>query len=218
MIVRNTESLVESQEPEIDEITRGKFASKEKIVLEIESVYKTEPNLQKRLLYYTLHITNVLFFVETKQKPLADDTLQNVFEKILKLKRKWYYNKVPDFLKFLRMAIFSYLRNERNKKDNYNYTPIEADEESNTLLIDLITEYIYNYPADKLVNESFEQLVDKCLEELKGDEIAFFVFEEMMEHSKTNIIIAKNLGLDVKDVENAKKRIKLKMAKVIGQK
>lgn len=217
MVGKHAESLVESQEPEIVDAVKECFASKEEIIAEIESVYKTVPNLQNRLLYYTLNVTNVIYFAETKRKPLADDTLQNVFEKILKLKRRWDYNKNPDFLNFLRMAIFSCIRNERDKKDNYNYVAIEADEESNTLLIDLFSEYVYNYPADKLVYESFDQLVEKCIEELKGDEIAYFVFEEMMENSKSNIVIAKNLGLEVKDVEKAKKRIKSKMSKFFNK-
>jgi len=215
MIGKHAESLVKSQEPEIVDAVKEEFASKVKIIAEIENVYKTVPNLQESLLYYTLHATNVIYFAEVKRQPLENDVLQNVFEKILQLKRKWYYKKVPDFLNFLRMAIFSYLRNERNKIDNL--VSIETGEESNTLLIDLLSEYVNKYPADSLVNENFEQLVERCLNEFNGDDIAYFVFEEIMENSKSNIVIAKNLGLEVKDVENAKKRIKPKMVKLLNK-
>lgn len=62
------------------------------------------------------------------------------------------------------------------------------------------------------VNE--EELIDQLEKDLEEDETAFFVLQEILEGIKSNIDIAKRLGIEVKDVENARKRINRKALKL----
>ena len=54
------------------------------------------------------------------------------------------------------------------------------------------------------------EFIDKLETEFENDETAFFVFQEILDGNKSNIDISKKLGIEVKDVENARKRIKRK--------
>lgn len=61
-----------------------------------------------------------------------------------------------------------------------------------------------------LLNETFEN-INKAKELLaKEDEIGYFVFEKILECGKDNKCIADELGISIKEVENAKKRIRRK--------
>ncbi|HCY77273.1 MAG TPA: hypothetical protein DHV28_15245 [Ignavibacteriales bacterium] len=59
-----------------------------------------------------------------------------------------------------------------------------------------------------------EELIEQLESELEEDENAFFVLIEILEGNKSNIDIAEKLGIEVKDVENARKRIKRKALKL----
>lgn len=59
-----------------------------------------------------------------------------------------------------------------------------------------------------------DDLISKLEVELEEDESAFFVFQEILDGNKSNIDIAIKLGIEVKEVENARKRIKRKALKL----
>jgi len=54
------------------------------------------------------------------------------------------------------------------------------------------------------------ELISQLEKDLEEDEAAFFVFQEILDGNKSNIDIAAKLGIEVKEVENARKRIKRK--------
>ena len=65
-------------------------------------------------------------------------------------------------------------------------------------------------PSLKMIDLSYKN-------ELDNDETAFFVFQEMLDGNKSNIDVASKLGIEVKDVENARKRIKRKALNITAK-
>ena len=113
-----------------------------------------------------------------------------------------------------------------NKKHNkrriisLNYKDKDG-KESDTTIID--NEYYKQNNKDKYEDDfDFEQLDENELicsleKELEEDEAAFFVFQEILDGNKSNIDIAAKLGIEVKEVENARKRIKRKAIKLTAK-
>ena len=58
-------------------------------------------------------------------------------------------------------------------------------------------------------------LIQKCIEELGDDVYAVFVLEARCDGLDSNIGIAEKLGISVREVENARKRIKNKFQKLL---
>lgn len=110
---------------------------------------------------------------------------------------------------------------QKYKKTNYKkrriiplyYTDKEG-KEYDTTIIDV--ENYKQHGLTKTENEfDFEKIdesefIGKLETEFENDETAFFVFQEILDGNKSNIDISKKLGIEVRDVENARKRIKRK--------
>lgn len=62
-----------------------------------------------------------------------------------------------------------------------------------------------------------EEEIKKLEDELETDPILYFVFQAMLDRKKSNIDIAADLGIEVKDVENARKRIKRKVLAILDR-
>lgn len=63
----------------------------------------------------------------------------------------------------------------------------------------------------KLDEEYYIEMLEKKLED---DELAFFVLQARLNGNRSNIEIAKDLGVDVNEIENAFKRLKRKAARL----
>lgn len=199
-----TETIVHNEDTE-------EYAPVGEVIEEIESAYATIKNFHKRLLYFTLKIIRIYFYKNTAEGETAEDVLQTVIDKILREKRKWYRNKIPDFVKFLRLTILSYLRNKckKKKKDALDFTDDLFDQEGNYREEILLLKDI----DGKKCSLEFERLVDECFERYENDELTFFVFDLRMRGERSNIKIAEILNgqgfnVEVRDVENALKKIK----------
>lgn len=188
------------------------YASKEEAAEALEDAFKNIKNFNKRLHNYTLGKIRYYFNANSFRGNDAKDVVQTVIKRILTLRRKWYKNKIPDFHKFVRFAILSYIRNERKKKDRL--IEVELYDEEDNLTSETINEIIKEFAredvTEKYFRDDLEILIQKCMDELKDDVYAAFVLEERLNREKSNIKIAANLGIEVCEVENARKRIRNK--------
>ncbi len=188
----------------------AEYASKDEIIAALQYSYDTVPNFHKRLLYFALSKIHLYFGEDSFKGFTAEDAVQNVLESIITMRRKWYKNTIPDFQKFIRLALLSSIRNERNKKERWEESALfdEAGEFGKETLREILKEFSRQDLAENHFRENFEELISRCMDELKDDVYASFVFEQRIEGCTSNIEIAKTLGIEVRDVECALKRIK----------
>ncbi len=196
------------------------YASREEVAEAFEDAYKNIKHLHKRLLYFALGKIRLYFNANTFRNTDAEDVVQIVSASILSLRRKWYRDKIPDFHKFVRLTILSYIRNERKRKDKFETGELFDDD--NNLTADNINEIIKEYAREdaeqKYFREDVEILIQRCIDELDDDVFAVFVLEERCNGLESNIEIAEKLGIEVREVENARKRIKNKFGKLLYKK
>jgi DNA-directed RNA polymerase specialized sigma24 family protein len=203
------------------------YAPAEEIIEALEDSYKNIENFHKRLLYFTLKYIRFYFNTNCLREKSADDVVQTVIEKLITLKRKWYRKKIPNFHKFLRFAILSYIRNEsrREVKEAVDLSVEVCDEEGNLSeeqLSELTSDILCKDINGKKSALDFENLLNKCEAEFEKNDTTFFVFELRLDGLRSNIEIAERLKVagfevDVRDVENSLKKIKYYINKVINQ-
>jgi DNA-directed RNA polymerase specialized sigma24 family protein len=214
--ISNDEELTET----LEEVVPKELASKEEVIVAIERCFRRETNLTQRLSYTALGFIRHYFFRDTIDNYTSDDVVSNVLEKIISCKRIWNKERFPDILDFIRISMLSYVRNEKKRKakielvDLYNAEG-ELEEWKHG---DYLSVCIKNDLSYGLLNvDEHEKLCDLLFCVLKEDVYATFVLEKRLEGMRSNIVIAENLGLEVKEVENALKRIKRKYFEVFKQ-
>lgn len=214
--IPNDEELTET----LEEVSQRELVSKEEVIAEIEACFKREKNLTKRLSYVALKFIHQYFFRDTIGDKTSSDVVQIVIEKIIKCDRKWDKQRFPDILDFIRICMLSYVRNEKKRRDDFELVDM-CDEKGNLeewIHKDYITVCIKNDLNNGLLDsEQYQKLYDQLWFILKEDVYATFVLEKRLEGIKSNIIIANDLGIDVKDVENSLKRIRRKYFEVFKQ-
>ncbi len=144
---------------------------------------------------------------------------RSVIEKLITGLRKWNKKHIPDIKSLMFAAIKSFIRNEirRKKKtvllDINKHTP-ELNEASlkPTLMIVTVSDY-----EDNIFCSDLEIIITKLKQNFKNDDYASIVLDEILEGAESNIEIAKTLNIPIKDVENAKKRIRNKANKLINK-
>ncbi len=115
--------------------------------------------------------------------------------------------------------------NVRHKKLNYKKRRIiplyYKDKEGKETQNSIIDSEEYKLKGLKKIEDAFDfekvdesEFIERLETEFENDEIEFFVFQEILDGNKSNIDIAKKLGIKVKDVENARKRIRRKALKL----
>ena len=144
---RQYENEKSSNEEKLD------YASKEEVAEAFENAHKNIANFQKRLLFFTLSKIRFYFNSNTFRNKDAEDVVQIVSTSILCLRRKWYKDKIPDFHKFVRFTILSYIRNERKRKDNFEN--VELFDDDNNLTAANINEIIKEYAREDIATEIF---------------------------------------------------------------
>ena len=210
---------VKTTEDEYNALPEDAIATKEEVTEAIETAYRKIPNFHKRLLFFTLKWVQTYFHSDMIRDLTVEDVVQTVLTKILSLDRKWKKNRFPEIADFIRLAIISFIRNEQKRKevidfdDVYDESPASREKNFEDLVKQIFTEDI----ADSYLREPFEELFVKCEDLLKDDVYASFVFEERMNGIKSNIKIAENLQIEVKDVEKALQRIRRKLDEPVGK-
>ena len=186
----------------------------------LEDAYTNTTGFHERLLHFALGKIRLYFDAPSFHSPTAEDVVQDVLTSIIELRRKWHRDTFPDFHKFVRLAILSHIRNENKKKRNLETTEL-LDQDGNLgqeSIRMILREYVRQDAAETDYRENMEVLFQQCRDELKDDVYATFVLEEICNGLTSNIKIAETLGVGVRDVENAKKRIKNKLRKLVNQK
>lgn len=189
----------------------------EKTKEEVITLLKSEPNLKYRLVYYALRNLRFYYGADSVNGIAAQDVVQIVLEKILNGIRRWNKLHTADIKSFLMVSINSFVRNECKRKvlTNVLYLSDERNELNRTSVNIFNKDNAGLYRKNNTCINDFKRLLEKLKTSLNEDRIALNVLDEILEGAESNIEIAKFLDIPVKDVENAKKRIKNKSEKLI---
>jgi len=199
---------------------KKRYASKEEVLAALEDAYTNTTGFHERILHFALNKIRLYFHDSTFRSVTAEDVVQDVLTSIIEQRRKWYRDTFPDFHKFVRMAILSHIRNETKKKGNLETTEL-LDQNGNLGqegIQMILREYAGQDVAETDFRQDMEVIFRQCRDQLKDDVYATFVLEEICNGLTSNIKIAETLGVEVHDVENAKKRIKNRLRRLVNQK
>ena len=214
--IPNNEELTET----LENAAPRELAGKEEVIAEIEACFKRETNLTQRLSYTALGFIRHYFFRDTIGDYTSDDVVNNVLEKIISGKRRWDKERFPDVLDFIRISMLSYVRNERKRKAKFELVDLcngdgELEEWKHKDYLAVCFDNDLN--EDLLDHVKFWKLSEQLFFTLSEDVYATFVLEKRLEGFRSNIAIANNLGIEVKEVENALKRVKRKYNEIFMQ-
>ena len=212
----NDEELTET----LEKIAQKELANKEEVIAEIEACFQREINLTQRLSFTALGFIRHYFFRDTIGNYTSDDVVNNVMEKIISCKRRWDKERFPYILDFIRISMLSYVRNERKRKAKFELVDLcnEEGELEEWKHQDYLTVCFNNDLNENLLDSfKYQKLYDQLWFELRKDVYATFVLEKRIDGMKSNIEIARNLGIEIREVENALKRIKRKYSEIFRQ-
>lgn len=189
----------------------------EEAAKELGSLLAAEPHFRYRLVYYALKNIRLYFSSDCINGLTAQDVVQIVIEKIILGIRKWNKKLIPDIRILLFLSIKSFIRNEKRRKNNIILMDINnlKSELNETSFAHYCNELNRQDFTDNIFSTNFENIISKLKFFLKDDIYASFVLDEILEGAKSNIEIADKLDISVRDVENAKKRIRNKANKLI---
>jgi len=204
----------------LENAAQKELASKEEVIAEIEACFQREINLTRRLSFTALGFIRCYFFRDTIGNYTSDDVVNNVLEKIISCKRRWNKERFPYILDFIRISMLSYVRNERKRKAKLELVDLcnEEGELEEWKHHDYLTVCFNNDLNENLLDPlKYQKLYDQLWFELRKDVYATFVLEKRIDGMKSNIEIARNLGIEIREVENALKRIKRKYSEIFRQ-
>jgi DNA-directed RNA polymerase specialized sigma24 family protein len=180
-------------------------------------VLATEPHFRYRLVCYARKNIRLYFPSDCANGHTPQDVVHIVIEKILTGIRKWNKKSIPDIKDLVFLSIKSFIRNEKQRKKkavlvNINKLKFELNKTSFTHYLNECSRQDFN---DKIFTADFEKIISDLKELLVNDVYASFVLDELLGGVESNIEIAEKLNISVRDVENAKKRIRNKANKLI---
>ncbi len=210
----NVESVTEILSDEREDI-----ASPEEATAELEKVMKENPDCFLKLVHYAHKKIRYFYKGGNIAGYTGMDIVQITLEKIIKGIRKWNRKKIPDFTSFLFVATFSVVRAAHKKESKFITLDLYDGEGKldENRFPEFIKECYSEDFRDKIFRKDFESLLANLQKDLEEDVNAYFVFEEILEGNDSNIAISSKLGIDVKEVVNAKRRIKYKANNLIEQ-
>lgn len=151
-----------------------------------------------------------------RNKYEAKDIVHTLLDKLCSGERKWNKDKYPNFAVYFFMIIKSHIWDLSVVEEKYVRTGNLYDEDDEELssdqAIDLDSLNSISY-KEVLSDKDANELIALCLEELKDDENAAIIFLYRADGLMNNEIAAE-LGLDIKGIEAAVKRMKRKLAPV----
>lgn len=164
-----------------------------------------------------------------------DSIVSKAFERVLSGKRKWNPENDPDFAKYMMDVIDSLLSHLVNSKDNTMFGPPpeegSADESAwhgaspkhdrkYERSADWMTQTAASPEEELLQNEekaANKRAMELLQESINNDAELVKIVEAIKEGCDKNGEIAKQTGIDIRDVEKAKKRLNRKIAGVNEQ-
>jgi DNA-directed RNA polymerase specialized sigma24 family protein len=195
---------------ESDKNEKKLFAGSNEVKEELIRCIKTAPNLLKRLSYFALKHIRLYFFSSTINGESAVEVVQQIIEKVLSLERKWYREKQPDFVNFLRLAIFSYIRNKYKNKEKIVFVRMYDDEgrEIEEYDKDYVRNCIHSDLNDVNLQASYLEFIERLKHFLRRDNTALLILECELNGTNKHIEIAEILKIDIKEVRKGVKRLR----------
>lgn len=205
-------------EPENNEIP----ASKDEVRDAIENEFCENKNLMAKLIKTTDYFINLY---NLKEYLNSEDIVMEAVEDILTGKRKWYKNKCEKIKVFIIGVIKSKIRNYVNSneyKKNKKIVPLypsnleSENENTENSIYDKERAKYYN-SDDEYEQPESEEFYNKVLGLFSDDINAYCVLDELLSSKKynkkeQNQLLSKELGISVREVENAKKKIRYRLS------
>lgn len=242
--ISQSKDIVESDDEVFPQQMGDGFATREEVVNAIETAIKNDKNLIIKLTKYAQRKIFGLYGEKNGKLQPEDIVQEAISRILLLKRKwyKNKVPRIENLIIMTIVSLIR-IENEKTKeRENQLYNPIEAgitknknSIKSNFRVIPLFytdennsnndntvadTEK-YKYQGSKKTEDNFdfesldeEDYIIQLEKELEEDEIAFFVLQARLDGIKSNIEIAKELGIEVKDVENSLKRIVRKIKKV----
>jgi hypothetical protein len=184
-----------------------------------------------KLGYYASKVRNEYRWrMKEKEALPKGETVNSVvslaLEKVLSGERRWNPAQQPDFMKFMRDVIDSLINHLARGKDNILLTPAldedsEGDWQTESKKAAHDTEWLVRSEAtpeqvliDKESQAQRDEAIRALLEECAGDQALTKIVNAMLEGYDQCGEIAQVVGIEVKDVYNAMKRLDRKIASV----
>lgn len=168
--------------------------------------------IYEKMLVYADKLIKIFLNGKSKIKVEAGDIVHSVIIKLFNGKRKWDFEKYPDFNVYMFMLIKSEICNIARYERKF--VDINDCGECDENVFEEFIDRNKNLTLDEILSDKdAEELKQRCLKMLSGDEDAAIVFLECIEGG-SNKEIAGRLGVKILFVENAKKRIRRKLNNV----
>ena len=193
------------------------IASHKDVISELHKIFSGEKQFRYRLVYYALKNIRLYFSSDSMNSLSAQDVVQIVLEKIITGVRKWNKCLIPDIKALLFLSIKSFIRNEKRRIKNTVLLDFDSlgSELNRSSLSGFSDQMNIQDINDNIFSAELSIVISKLKHQLKDDIYASFVLDEILEGAESNIEIAQSLNIPVKDVENAKKRIRNKSNKLV---
>ena len=216
------------------------IASLEEVNKELRNIFNDNDKLSK-LLYNALKKIRFYFNNDIIDGFTAEDIVQEITEKFITGKKKWYKTEGRTLENLLFMGIHSYVKtiyfnrhkkqfeedNERIK-EGLEISPFIKTNRAKVISFDDLdnktrerslnaNENYWQKFEDNEENDfiiSTEHEIELLLNELKNDDIAYIVFEEYLGQGNSDIKVANSLQMEIEEVRNVKKRIRRAAGKV----
>lgn len=217
------------------------IASIDEVINELDAAFRSDKNLRTKLNHQALQnlykYTGQAKISGYDAEEIVSVVISKMLETNTKKNRKWNKAQCPNIVEFIFMCIVSFIKNERKKLGSnipplydIRETGLESKEKKRNNKAETIpADVVYkngkvsentNYDIQRAKNYSentntfeqdFEEIILDTERQLEDDLEAYYVFQERLNGVKSNQEIGKKLGITVKDVENALKRIRRKI-------
>jgi DNA-directed RNA polymerase specialized sigma24 family protein len=197
--------------------TPDAVATPREIKNEIQKVTSLSPEIFMKFIHYARRNIKLYFPGGYVNGLTAYDVVQTVLEKLLRGIRKWNREIIPDISTLVYLSIKSIIRNERNRKNRIPVISLydKQGEINNAGLQYYSAVCRKDELSDSRLTEDEDSMLAKLEDSLEKDPYSYFVLQEMLNGNRTNTGIAGVLKIEVKDVANAKKRIRGKISRLV---
>lgn len=185
------------------------IATKEEVSLEIQNLINSNVNEIKKLINFAKNIMKQIN-LNTSLEPA--DFVHTAIEKLLLGERTWDKDKIPNFLKLIKLIIISEIKNNSKKNlinDNNckrkRFENIYIENEDGSLVYENMIDHSIDIEGELIAKELLSKINSEL--EKKDDLIALIVLNGKIE-GMTNKEIAEENNIDISEVENAMKRIR----------
>ena len=198
----------------------NKIATPKEASEALASALKNKKRFRYEIVFYALKNIKRYFGSNYMKGLQATDVVQIVLEKIITGVRHWNKSEMPDICKFILVTIHSYIRNEKIRTgipDIVNFTDLPACEFEYPA-VDGARSEIKNH-HNKVFASDAEMLCERLLMHFDNinDVYAYYVLQEVFNGAESNIEIAEELDINIREVENAKKRIRRKAKQLLNK-